>query len=167
MSDSAEWRKGKKDGEIPVRLSNSQNSNFRHGLLYGFPVMVYAGLIFLFSSLPQLVEEVSPFIGYDKLAHFMEYYFFGILICRWLLSNKNHFIREYAFFITLLIGTCYGVSDEWHQSFIPGRVASIWDVLSDAVGVAAAVFTYRVTLKTDSSLVKLDKILERKFIHEA
>jgi hypothetical protein len=149
-----------------VRLSNSQNSNFRHRLLYGFPVMVYAGSIFLLSSLPQLVEEVSPFMGYDKLAHFMEYYFFGILICRWLLNKKNHLIRRYALFITLLIGTCYGVSDEWHQSFIPGRVASIWDVFFDAVGVAAAVFTYHVTLKGDSSLVKLDRLLERKFIHE-
>ncbi len=46
------------------------------------------------------------------------------------------------------------ISDEWHQSFIPGRDASIWDVLSDAVGVAAAVFTYHVIMKRDSSLVK-------------
>ena len=129
--------------------------------------MVYAGLIFFLSSLPRPLEEVSPFIGYDKLLHFTEYYFFGILICRWLLNKKSNLIRRYAFITTLLIGTCYGVSDEWHQSFIPGRVASIWDVLFDAVGIAAAVFTYHITMKTDSSLAKLDKILERKFIHEA
>jgi VanZ family protein len=151
---------------VSVKFSSSQNANFRHGLLYGLPVMVYAGLIFLLSSLPQFIEEVSPFIGYDKLLHFMEYYFFGNLICRWLLNKKNYLIRRYAFFITLVIGTCYGVSDEWHQSFIPERVASIWDVLSDAVGIAAAVLTYHITLKTDMSLAKLDKILERKFIHE-
>ena len=42
--------------------------------------------------------------------------------------------------MTLLIGMRYGVSDEWHQSFKPGRVASIWDVLFDAAGIAAAVF---------------------------
>ena len=129
--------------------------------------MVYAGLIFLLSSFPHFPEEVPPFIGYDKLAHFIEYYFFGILICRWLLNKKNHFVRRYALFMTMLIGMCYGVSDEWHQSFIPGRVASIWDVLFDAVGIAAAVLTYRITMKRDSSLIKLDKILERKFIHEA
>ncbi len=129
--------------------------------------MVYAGLIFLLSSLPHLPEEVSPFEGYDKLAHFIEYYFFGILICRWLLNKKNHFVRRYALFMTILIGTCYGISDEWHQSFIPGRVASIWDVLFDVVGITAAVFTYHITMKRDSSLNKLDKILERKFIHEA
>jgi VanZ family protein len=152
---------------VPVQLRSSQNHDFRHGLLYGFPVIAYAGLIFLLSSLPQFLEEVSPFIGYDKLAHFMEYYFFGILICRWLLNKKNQFIGRHAFFITLVIGTCYGVSDEWHQSFIPGRVASIEDVLSDAVGIAAAVFTYHITMKTDMALDKLDKILERKFIGDA
>ena len=150
-----------------MKLHSSKNSSFRHGLLYGLPVVVYAGFIFLLSSLPPFPEEVSPFIGYDKLAHFMEYYFFGILICRWLLNKKNHFIRRYALFITILIGTCYGVSDEWHQSFIPGRVATIWDVLFDAVGIAAAAFSYPIIMKGDSSLDKLDKILERKFIHGA
>lgn len=128
--------------------------------------MVYAGFIFLLSSLPPFPEEVTPFTGYDKLAHFMEYYFFGILISRWLLNTNSCFIRRYALFITILIGTCYGVSDEWHQSLIPGRVASIWDVLFDVLGITAAAFSYPIAKKRDSSLNKLDKILERKFIHE-
>jgi VanZ family protein len=129
--------------------------------------MVYAGLIFLLSSFPHFPEDVSPFFGYDKLAHFIEYYFFGILIGRWLLNKKSHFLRRHAFFITLLIGMCYGISDEWHQSFVPGRVASIWDALFDAVGIAAAVLTYRITMKKNSSFNNLDKYLERKFIHDA
>ena len=129
--------------------------------------MAYAGLIFLLSSFPYFTEEVPPFIGYDKLAHFIEYYFFGILICRWLLNEKNPFIRRHTLFITMLIGTCYGGIDEWHQSFIPGRIASIWDGLFDAVGIAAAALTYCTTMKRDSSLIKIDKILERKFFHEA
>ena len=129
--------------------------------------MVYAGLIFLLSSLPHFPEEVPSFIGYDKLAHFIEYYFFGVLICRWLLNKKSLFVAGHALFITLLIGVCYSVSDEWHQSFIPGRVASIWDVLFDAMGITAAVLTYRITMKKNSSLNNLDKFLERKFIREA
>jgi VanZ family protein len=145
---------------------SSKNPNFRRGLLYGLPVVVYAGLIFLLSSFPHFPEEIPPFIGYDKLAHLIEYYFFGVLVCRWLLKKKNHFVMGHAFFITLLIGTCYGVSDEWHQSFIPGRVASIWDTLFDAIGVVAAVLTYRMTMNRNSSLNNLDKFLERKFIRE-
>jgi VanZ family protein len=129
--------------------------------------MVYAGLIFLLSSFSQFPEEVSPFIGYDKLAHFIEYYFFGILICRWLFNKKNPMVRRRALFLTMLIGICYGVSDEWHQSFVPGRTATIWDVMFDASGIVAAAFTYRSIGEGDSLLNKLDKILERKFIHEA
>ena len=33
----------------------------------------------------------------------------------------------------------WGISDEFHQSFVPGRDASAWDVLADAVGFALAV----------------------------
>jgi VanZ family protein len=129
--------------------------------------MVYAGLIFFLSSFPRFFEDVTPFVGYDKLAHFSEYFFFGILICRWLLNKRNALAQRRAFFMTLMIGLCYGISDEWHQSFVPGRVASIWDVLFDTGGIAAAVLTYRITLKRRSSLNDLDRFLERKFIHES
>ena len=129
--------------------------------------MVYAGLIFLLSSFPHLAEEFPPFIGFDKLAHFIEYYFFGILICRWLLNKRGHFVRRHAIFMTLLIGIFYGFSDEWHQSFVPGRVASIWDVLSDTAGIAAAVLTYRITMKRNLPHGNLLEFLERIFIHEA
>jgi hypothetical protein len=39
------------------------------------------------------------------------------------------------------------ISDEWHQSFVPGRDASAWDVLADMIGfgiAAAAFFAWRV-----------------------
>lgn len=152
---------------MSMKFPSPKNSNFRHGLLYGLPVMAYAGLIFLLSSLPHFPEELPPFAGYDKFAHLIEYYFFGILICRWLLNEKSYFVKRHALFITMLIGMCYAGSDEWHQSFIPGRIASIWDGLFDAAGIAAAALTYRVTMKRDSSLIKIDKILERKFLHES
>jgi VanZ family protein len=150
-----------------MRLHSAKNADFRHGLFYGLPVMVYAGLIFLLSSFPHFPEAVPSFIGYDKLAHFIEYYFFGILICRWLLNKKNHFLGRHALFVTLLFGMCYGVSDEWHQSFIPGRVASVWDALFDAVGIVASVLTYRFTMKRNSTLNNIDRFLERKFIRES
>ena len=38
----------------------------------------------------------------------------------------------------MIIGTLYGVSDEFHQSFVPGRTASIWDLAADSIGVAIA-----------------------------
>jgi len=39
-----------------------------------------------------------------------------------------------AFFSAVLLASLYGIGDEWHQSFVPGRTASGWDVLADAFG---------------------------------
>ncbi len=43
--------------------------------------------------------------------------------------------RRSIFWATLITGTLYGVLDEWHQSWIPGRFPSLWDVLWDVFGL--------------------------------
>lgn len=111
-------------------------------LIYGAPVLAYAALIYLFSSVSKMPFFIPSFFGFDKLAHMGVYYLFGCLICRWLLSEENRFVIRHHLVLTVVIGTCYGLSDEWHQSFVPGRHASLWDVAFDALGIAAAAFTY-------------------------
>jgi hypothetical protein len=118
-----------------------KESALRHEMIYGAPVLAYAWLIFLFSSIAAL-PYVPSFFGLDKIAHFCEYFFFGCLIRRWLLAEKNRHIKHRSFVLTILIGTCYGLSDEWHQSFVPGRHASLWDVWFDALGVVIAASAY-------------------------
>jgi VanZ family protein len=124
-----------------------KESNLHHELIYGAPVLAYAGLIFLLSSLYKFPDVVPSFFGFDKLAHFSEYYFFGCVICRWLIAERNRFANRHALVLTILIGTCYGLSDEWHQSFVPGRNATLWDALFDALGVVMAAVTYPLIIK--------------------
>src|SRR3989339_1221696 len=119
-----------------------EKSYLRHLIIYGAPVLAYAGLIFLLSSVSTFPYVMPSFFGFDKLAHFSVYYFFGCLICRWFLAEKNPFANRHFFALTIVIGTCYGISDEWHQSFVPGRDASLWDVIFDALGVVMAAVTY-------------------------
>jgi VanZ family protein len=38
-----------------------------------------------------------------------------------------------------VICACYGVTDEWHQRYVPGRFPSVDDWVADALGAAAAV----------------------------
>jgi VanZ family protein len=111
-------------------------------LIYGAPVLAYAGLIFLLSSVSKFPDMIPSFSGFDKLAHFCEYYLFGCLIYRWLLAERSRFASRHAVFFTILIGAFYGISDEWHQSFVPGRDASPWDALTDALAVVTAAATY-------------------------
>ena len=119
-----------------------KQSLFLHRLYYGGPVFAYAGLIFFLSSMSRFPEEVSLFFGFDKLAHFVEYYIFGWLLYRWFSTPDRVWGRRGARFMTLLVGISYAVGDEWHQSFVPGRDSSVFDALFDAAGIAAAAATY-------------------------
>ncbi len=67
----------------------------------------------------------------DKVAHFSVYAVLGAALAwgglkTW--KNPPHVLL-------LLLGSLYGASDEWHQSFVPGRDPSPWDWAADNVGV--------------------------------
>jgi VanZ family protein len=129
-------------------------SFFRHSFFYGGPVLAYAALIFFLSSLSSFPEAVPSFIGFDKAAHFMEYYFFGCLLYRWFSSMDRCRKRGLVLVMTILIGIGYALSDEWHQSFVPGRDASLWDALFDSLGVGMAAATYPLIRRKISSARK-------------
>jgi VanZ like family len=94
------------------------------------PVVAWAGLIFTLSSIPDLGTGLG---GWDlvlrKVAHAGEYAVLGLLLLRAL-------ARPWAAF---LLGAAYAVTDEIHQTFVPGRAGSPVDVAIDAAGVAAGV----------------------------
>jgi VanZ family protein len=119
-----------------------KQSPFLRRLHYGGPALAYAGLIFFLSSLSRFPETFPSFIGFDKIAHFVEYYFFGWLLYRWFSSSDRVWGRRRVLLMTFLVGIGYAVGDEWHQSFVPGRDASVFDALFDAAGIAAAAATY-------------------------
>lgn len=64
----------------------------------------------------------------DKLAHFVEYAVLGFLLCRGLGKSSWRWI------LALALAAFYGFIDELHQSFVPSREASGWDLLADGVG---------------------------------
>ena len=70
----------------------------------------------------------------DKVIHLGAYFVMGILAWR-------AFIPRYPnpVLLTLLFCSIYGISDEWHQSFINGRSPEIADWVADTVGGALAV----------------------------
>jgi VanZ family protein len=119
-----------------------QKSSFRRSFFYGGPVLAYATLIYFLSSLSSFPEAVPSFFGFDKVAHLMEYFFFGCLLCQWFSSTEQCRKQWRVLVMTILIGTFYALGDEWHQSFVPGRDASLWDALFDSLGVGIGAATY-------------------------
>ena len=124
-------------------MIRTSSSSIHRQLRYGGPVFLYAGLIFVLSSPTSLPSAFQPLFDFDKGVHFVEYAILGSLIYRWL-SLWGGLGRRTVFLATLLIGVCYAVGDEWHQSFVPGREASFLDLLSDGAGTAAGAAFYPV-----------------------
>jgi hypothetical protein len=80
-------------------------TRFRHRFLYAGPVLVYAVLIFIVSSITKFPDSTPSFFGFDKLAHFCEYYLFGFLSCRWVSAMETPFLKSRAIWMTIILGT--------------------------------------------------------------
>jgi len=92
-----------------------------------------AGLIFLASSRSHLVSSGVP--QGDKVAHFAVYGLLGTLVCR---LGRGWRAAVWA----VVAASAFGVSDEWHQSFVPGRSTEVADWVADTLGAAVAVGLY-------------------------
>ena len=103
---------------------------------YAWLALAYAVLILIVSSIPNLKTPQLGFENQDKLYHFIEYSIFSVLLFFALLNSNKNFLRKNVLLISLLIGASFGIIDELHQKFIPGRTADILDFTADFVGVA-------------------------------
>ena len=74
-----------------------------------------------------------------KLGHLTEYAILAILLWRALRGTFTAFSRRFIAGITFLVAASFAASDEFHQSFVPTRTATVHDVFIDCVGVAVAI----------------------------
>lgn len=80
-----------------------------------------------------------------KLAHFTIFAIGGVLAIM-LLNQYNIPLMKKIIYSQLII-TIYAATDEFHQRFIPGRTASIWDVLIDSAGALTAILIISLFIK--------------------
>lgn len=107
------------------------------------PVALYASLIFVLSSLsnPPLVPEWDlPNI--DKLYHVLEYAVLAFLLIRALGATFPARPMLQLIIWGVVLTALYGLTDELHQAFTPGRTMSVYDALADAVGASAVGFVW-------------------------
>lgn len=104
------------------------------------PVLSVMATIFLLSHTPgeQLPHSVE---GWDKILHTIAYTGLGLAA---LFALRRNFIRRprLTSLLVVLFCLCYGISDEFHQSFIPGRSPSLADIAADVTGGLLAVFCW-------------------------
>lgn len=100
------------------------------------PVWLQMALIFIASSIPNLTH--LPGNMSDKTGHGIGYGLLGLVLLRALAGARAAGVTLRIVLLTIVCATAYGVSDEFHQRFVPGRTADVHDVAADAIGASAA-----------------------------
>jgi VanZ family protein len=134
------------------QLSKHNRSKFVNRWL---PVLLWATVIFLFSTehfaAPQSSRILGPLLQWlfpeitpeqlssvqlviRKLGHWFEYFVLAVLLCRALYaeSGGSSSVRPAA--MTMAFALVLAITDEFHQSLVPSRTASIVDVTIDGFG---------------------------------
>ncbi len=114
-----------------------QPSPLRTPLLLWGPVALQMVLIFIASSIPNLTELPGGIS--DKSGHGIGYALLGAVLLRALAGGRLRGVTWGRAAAAILLAVAYGVSDEFHQSFVPGRTPDVFDVAADGVGAAIAV----------------------------
>jgi len=107
------------------------------------PAFAVMATIFCFSHLPGNSFNLPDFPEIDKLLHSLVYCVLGVTAFIAVSRNTRRYKIARTGLLIVLFCLLYGISDEYHQSFVPGRISSIWDVFADALGgIVAVVFWY-------------------------
>ncbi len=138
----------------------SRGRVFRYG-----PLVIWAVLIFIGSSDLLSASHTSGFLIHPlrllfpgaseatlnaihfalrKLGHFTEYAILASLAARAFRTSSQHWLRKRWFWAALFFVIGYALFDEFRQSFVPSRTASIYDSMIDTVGGLAALIVIRV-----------------------
>jgi len=104
-------------------------------------VLAWMGVIFYLSSQRQLPRPKEISSEVEAIAgHFTVYAVLATLVMFALaesgISKTRRFVYAFAFAVL------YGVSDEIHQAFVPGRDPDLFDLMVDGIGAMTALFAW-------------------------
>jgi VanZ family protein len=100
------------------------------GITLWGPVIAYMAMIFGLSSLSKPPQP--PGVSFYAV-HVIVYMGLGALTARAAGTGLTN-VNWRAVVIATLISSLYGVSDEYHQLFVPGRSFDVFDIVADAIG---------------------------------
>ncbi len=110
---------------------------FRRAVRVWGPAVAMMALLFLLSSFP----GSSPVLlrGYNLTAHAVAYGLLGALLLHALAGGRLRGVTIRHAAGAVVVACLYGVSDELHQHFVPGRTAELLDLGADVGGALCGV----------------------------
>jgi VanZ family protein len=100
-------------------------------------VLAWMGLIFFLSAQSQLPDLTPSAPGVEEIGGHLFVYFVLALLVRWALAGAG---VRHATWWAIAFCALYGISDEFHQSFVPHRDPDVGDWTRDVLGASAAMF---------------------------
>lgn len=99
---------------------------------------------------PHITSQRLEFIHLlvRKAAHLSAYAILGLLAARAFRGSRHSLLRLRWFVASLVLVSFYALSDEYHQSFVPSRTASIYDSMIDIGGGLTALVVIALWTKT-------------------
>ncbi len=117
--------------------SSSRPSGSSRALVLWGPVALYALAIFIESSISQVPALPSGFT--DKDGHGLLYAGLAVLVLRAASGATWDGVSLRAAAAAVAFAAVYGITDEFHQWFVPGRTADVNDWVADCTGAATGV----------------------------
>ena len=102
-------------------------------VLLKLPAPLIAAGIWFLSSQSTLPRPKGVF-GYDKLQHLLAYTALAGAAGLWVSPERWRRRRLLVLGLVAAAASVYGVTDELHQYFVPGRNCNVWDWIADAGG---------------------------------
>jgi len=109
---------------------------------YWLPVILVCALIFICSSIPG-TDIPSVIASQDKTMHFLIYAALGFFFIRALRGGVKERPAYKLVVFSVFFGLIYGLSDETHQLFVPGRCFDLWDLAVDCLGTLTGAILHR------------------------
>jgi len=118
-------------------------------LYYWLPLLLWCYLIFFLSGIPNLRTNLPG--AWDlvlrKIAHMIEYAVLYVLAFRALSNDFAEYGKRKLVISAAVFALLYACTDEIHQSYVPTRGPSFYDVLIDSVGIMIGYTAYNFALE--------------------
>jgi VanZ family protein len=99
------------------------------------PALLVIFAIWILSS-QSVLPVPKGILSFDKLQHLLAYLILSASFVFWFSPDQRRFHRLRTFLLLVGISSLYGVIDELHQFYVPGRDCNVWDWIADTLGAS-------------------------------
>lgn len=122
-------------------------------IIFYLPLILISIAIFIISNMSQVSFPPIHIFGKDKLLHFIAYFVYAVFALLAMIAYNKELAYK-AIIMAFFMSVLFGLSDEIHQYFVPGRCADIFDLLADTLGISFAMLfrkqVYQIYLKINN-----------------